>query len=121
MPHARVPSSLTDQELDVLAAAYLPGKGLFWLPNLDQFYVSEGWRTRQGRSMRGAGYIRVRNGAVAWLPYVAGAGRHKTDEPARLMEITPKGVEALEKRMGPDSFRQLVALAQEQREKGLRR
>lgn len=110
------PAALTDHELDVLAAAFLPSKGVYWLPTLDTFVISDGNRTRAGRAMRNCGYIRVSPGRVAWLPFVAGAGKRKTDQPARLMELTPKGVDALRTRMGPDSFRQLQVLARERQQ-----
>lgn len=115
--YAKAPSELSDNELDVLVAGYVPWGTIAWLPVPDQFMISSGMRTRAGRALRSAGYIRQKAGSVIWLPAVAGAGKRKTDSPARGFEITPDGVAALHHRMGDDSFAQLQTLCAEWRER----
>lgn len=110
---AKKPSELTENELDVLTAAYVPWNSVCHLPLLDQFMISDGYRTRAGRSMRGARYIAQIPGAVAWLPQVPGAGKRATDQPCRVFGITREGLEALRRRMGPDSFAQLATTCRE--------
>lgn len=102
------PSELTENELDVLVAAYVPWSGVYFLPVLDQFMTADGYRTRAGRAMRACGYITLVSGSVAWLPQVPGAGKRPTDQPCRIYRITPNGVEALRRRMGADNFAQFA-------------
>ncbi len=117
MPDSFVhPRLLSDAQLDVLAEAYKEcNGGVTWLRATAQFVTSSGYVTRSGRSLVNCGLLRVRPGAVVWLPQISGAGRHPTDEPGRVMEITPAGVAALRARVGPGMFRELTRLRDEDR------